>query len=115
MYPEYEISDAQVKSILSIDESYLNDVKAKEIKPAKLSETVAAFANSAGGDIYVGVSEDKAAKIKSWSGFDSIEEANSLIHALLLANSFDHHLRFEYLHNPNNPGRVLHITIFKVK
>ena len=115
MYPEYQITDEQILAILSIQENYLNDVKAKEIKPSKLSDTVSAFGNSAGGDIYVGVAEDKILKTKSWIGYDNVEDANSTIHALLQSNTFDHHLKFEYLHNPNYPGKVLHITVFKVK
>ena len=51
MYPEYEISLDQIDSLLEIEENFLNDVKAKEIKPSKLSETISAFANAAGGDV----------------------------------------------------------------
>ena len=36
MYPEYQITDEQILAILSIQENYLNDVKAKEIKPPPL-------------------------------------------------------------------------------
>ena len=55
MYPVYEVDDAQVTKIMATPENYLNDFKAREVKPAKLSETVSAFANAAGGDIYLGI------------------------------------------------------------
>jgi len=48
MYPTYTISDEQVIRVMQVKEDYLNDVKSKEIKPSKLSETISAFANAAG-------------------------------------------------------------------
>ncbi|MFM5871806.1 hypothetical protein ACET6Z_11205 [Aeromonas veronii] len=44
----FEIDENQAENIINIEEGYLIDVKAKEIRPAKLSETVSAFANSGG-------------------------------------------------------------------
>lgn len=115
MYPVYEISDDQVQSILQIEENYLNDVKSKEIKPSKLSDCVSAFSNAAGGDIYIGICEDKKNNTKSWEGFNKVEEANEIIHTLLDSNTFSHHLKFEYFTNSNCPGKILHILVFKVK
>ena len=66
MYKTYSIANEQVIRAMQVKENYLNDVKAKEIKPAKLSETISAFANAAGGDVYIGISEvEKAAKSES--------------------------------------------------
>jgi ATP-dependent DNA helicase RecG len=65
MYPIYEIDDAQAAKIIATQENYLNDIKAREIKPAKLSETISAFANAAGGDVYVGIGEDKNANTRT--------------------------------------------------
>lgn len=53
MYPIYEIDDTQAANILATQENYLNDIKARDIKPAKLSETISAFSNATGGDVYV--------------------------------------------------------------
>ncbi|HEY5268767.1 MAG TPA: hypothetical protein VII97_00355 [Anaerolineales bacterium] len=49
MVPVYDINNEQDKNIMSVEEDFLNDIKAKEIKPARLSETVSAFSNAAGG------------------------------------------------------------------
>lgn len=116
MYQTYTISDEQVIRVMQIKEDYLNDVKAKEIKPAKLSETVSAFANAGGGDIYIGICEvEKSGKKRVWDGFESTEEANDIIQSLFNAHPFGNHLKFEFLENRNMSGHVLHITIRKVK
>ena len=56
-----KLSEEQVASVLSIEEGHLHDLKAIEIKPSKLTETVSAFANASGGEIYVGIDEIDAA------------------------------------------------------
>ncbi|MEN5243001.1 ATP-binding protein [Pseudomonas atacamensis] len=115
MYPVYELSKDQAQNIIAIQESFLNDIKAKEIKPAKLSETISAFANAAGGDVYIGISENKADGGRSWDGFDDPEAANDVSHVLFQAHPFGNHLKFEFLKSADHHGYVLHITIKKVK
>ena len=115
MYPVYEIANEQAQKIINIEENFLNDIKAKEIKGAKLSETVSAFCNSAGGDIYIGIFEDKEKKIREWIGFNDVEEANDLIQALVQAHPFGNHLIFEFLNCKGYEGLVLHLTAKKVK
>lgn len=115
MYPIYEISQDQSERILQVEESFLNDVKAKEIRPAKLSETVSAFANAGGGDIYIGIEEIGQEKIRSWSGFTDVEEANGITQTLFEAHPFGNHLIFEFLRCEGHVGYVLHITVKKVK
>jgi ATP-dependent DNA helicase RecG len=115
MYPVYKITEEQALKILSIPEDFLNDVKAKEIKPSKLSETVSAFANASGGDIYIGIAENKADRTKEWNGFSEPEEANDIPQVLLQAHPFGNHLIFEYLECDGYSGIILHITIKKVK
>lgn len=115
MYPTYILDEEQAGKIIKIEENYLNDVKAKQIKPAKLSETVSAFSNAGGGDIYIGISEVGTDKQRAWEGFNDIEEANDLIHTLFQAHSFGNHLIFEFLSCNGLSGYVLHITVKKVK
>lgn len=114
-YPVYKVDDEQAANIINIEESYLNDVKAIEIKPAKLSETVSAFANFIGGDIYLGVDEDKVNKTRSWRGYNDPEDANAVVQVLLQCNNLGNHLSFEYLSCESQAGYVLHITVRKVK
>lgn len=115
MYPVYEIDTEQAMHILTVQESFLNDIKAKEIKPAKLSETVSAFANAAGGDIYIGISENKTAGTRAWDGFSDPEEANDIAHTLFQAHPFGNHLKVEFLKAPGHSGLVMHLSINKVK
>lgn len=100
---------------MATQENYLNDIKARDIKPAKLSETVSAFSNAAGGDLYIGIGEDKKAGTRSWVGFDDPEQANDIFHVLFQAHSFGNHTKFEFLTNKKLPGLVLHISVKKVK
>ncbi len=115
MYPVYDIDGEQAEKIINVEENYLNDVKAKEIKPAKLSETVSAFSNAGGGDIYIGISESGTDKQRAWEGFQDVEEANDITQTLFQAHSFGNHLIFEFLRCDGLPGYVLHITVKKVK
>lgn len=115
IYPIYELDDEQVAVIMATQENYLNDIKARDIKPAKLSETISAFSNAAGGDVYVGIGEDKAANTRTWLGFDDPEAANHFFHTLLQAHPFGNHIKCEFLSNKNLPGLVLHILVKKVK
>ncbi|MBY7764932.1 putative DNA binding domain-containing protein [Vibrio fluvialis] len=115
MYLTYKIDKAQADKIIAVKENYLNDVKAKEIKPAKLSETVSAFANAGGGDIYVGITENGESKERGWCGFQDEEDANHIVQALFDAHPFGNHISFEFLECDNYEGLVLHITVKKVK
>ncbi|MES1998017.1 MAG: ATP-binding protein [Pseudomonadota bacterium] len=72
----------EVNRLLSLNEDHFNDTKSKRISPSKLQETFVAFANSDGGDLYVGV-EDKSVKEERISGFTEQEEANAIISTLL--------------------------------
>src|SRR5688500_2961256 len=70
--------------ILAIEEDHFQDLKAKGIKPSKLSESVSAFANAAGGEIFLGVEEGRRGSIKErrWNGFADVEEANPVFQML---------------------------------
>ncbi|MCA9233617.1 MAG: putative DNA binding domain-containing protein, partial [Planctomycetales bacterium] len=78
------ITSDQRDAILSIEESYFADLKSREIKPSKLSETVSALCNAAGGEIFIGIREQKtkAGKVRIWQGFDDEEAANAILQVL---------------------------------
>ena len=68
--PITEIAPEQARILLGITESHFIDVKALEVSPANITKAVSAFANTGGGEIYVGVPADqqvpKSAEQGSW-------------------------------------------------
>lgn len=69
--------------ILSLEEDHFHDLKAIDIKPAKLSESVSAFANAGGGEIYIGIGEDQGrTNRRHWAGFQDVEAANGILQML---------------------------------
>ena len=78
-----KITPEQAAKITQLEEGQFADLKALEIQPKKLTKTISAFANSDGGDLYIGIDEVKsgAAKDRQWRGFADQEAANGHIQA----------------------------------
>src|SRR5437764_10663861 len=55
--PTVDIDEAQADTMTKIEEGQFSDVKATAITPAKLSHTISAFANTDGGELYIGIAE----------------------------------------------------------
>ncbi len=49
--PVNQITDKQLLEVLSYTEGHFLDLKAKEIKPSKLTKAISAFANADGGEL----------------------------------------------------------------
>lgn len=73
-----EIDDNARHIVLDTEESHTADLKAREVTPAKLTKAMSAFANAEGGELFVGIDEDRSAGIRTWRGFDSIEDATGI-------------------------------------
>jgi ATP-dependent DNA helicase RecG len=109
------LTGAERDKILALEEGHFLDLKSREIAPAKLSRSISAFANSNGGELYMGIAEAKsgAAKVRQWRGFDDVEAANGclqLFEELLPLGQFH---SIEFLAAPGSPGLVLHATVIK--
>ena len=76
------ITEIQAIRVESTDEGQFSDVKAIEIAPAKLTKTISAFANSDGGDLFIGIDEIGPAKQRRWRGFADVEGVDQLDEAL---------------------------------
>lgn len=98
--------------ILSVEETHYLDVKAVELAPAKLAVHAVAFANSAGGEIYVGIDE-AADRSRAWRGYDAVEDANGAIQVLHETFQGNDLLSVEFLRAPGVPGFVAHLLIEK--
>lgn len=107
------ISEAQSDLVINIAEGHFADVKAIEISPAKLTETIAAFANSDGGELYIGIDEIGPEKERHWRGFPDIEAANG--HIQIFEKLFPLGKDFEYtfLKSDEKKGLVLQVQIQK--
>lgn len=107
-----EITKKDVSSILNLNEDHYNDFKSKRISPSKLQECFVAFANSDGGDLYIGI-EDKAHSGERIVGYNEPEEANQVISTLLEETSpAVENVGIEFL-KVENKGLILHISVPK--
>jgi len=109
------IDQRQRDIILALEEGHFHDVKAIEIKPSKLSESVSAFANASGGEIYVGVREQNVGgkKARFWSGFDDIEAANPILQMLNHIAPLADFVSTSFLACEGETGLVLKIEILR--
>lgn len=109
------ISDDQVATLLGIEEGHFIDVKAIEVAPASITKAVSAFANTSGGELFIGVDELMGAggKERRWRGFADEERANGLVQAIEALSPLGNHYTAEFLRNENQQGVVVHVTVFK--
>jgi len=108
----FDIYDDEINRLLQLHEDHFNDFKSKLIAPAKLQETFVAFANSDGGDIYIGI-EDDSVKTERINGFKDQEEANALISVLLESTTpAVENVITEFL-DTKDKGLILHFNIPK--
>jgi ATP-dependent DNA helicase RecG len=110
-----ELTAAEIAVVLATEEGHFGDLKAIEVAPAKLTRSLAAFANADGGDLWIGVDEDKATNGRSWRGFKTPEDANGHIQALEATFPLDQFVEYTFLRDPSgiHPGLVLKVSIQK--
>ena len=103
--------------ILQLEESHYIDLKSIDVEPAKLSEFVSAFANTAGGELFIGIDEIGIGgqKGRSWRGFRDIEAANAHLAVIDGMMPLGDHYRATFLLSQGRPGAVLHLLVFKTK
>lgn len=110
-----DITFSQKSAILNIQEDHFRDVKSIEIKPNKLSKTISAFANTVGGELYIGVNEDNEKKNKFWGGFDNVESANGHLQAFDELFPLGSDFKYSFLRSPDSLKLVLQVTILKTR
>lgn len=106
-----DVDDSAVVRILALEESHFLDLKAIDIDAGKLGTHAAAFANAAGGELYVGV--DETDRGREWRGFGAIEDANS--HIQVLHNLFQGSdlVSAQFVRGAGVSGFVLHLVVEK--
>ena len=117
MVSKVEITTDQANAILAMEEGHFHDLKAVDIKPAKLTESISAFANTSGGEVYIGVDEREKddVKIRTWRGFADVEAANAHLQVLEAMKPLGGHYEASLMSCPGFSGYVLHIEIPKSK
>lgn len=108
-----EISAIEANKILAQHEGHFCDLKAKEISPAKLTKAISAFSNAEGGEVFVGISEDRANRTTAWSGFNVPEDANGHIQAFEALFPLGEGYSYTFLHSSNHAGLVLKVDAGK--
>lgn len=114
---EFKIGDRERDKIISLDENHFGDLKAKEIKPSKLTKTISGFSNAVGGEIYIGISESEqdGQKIRTWDGFVDIEAANAHIQVFEQLFPLGESYEYNFLSHPQEKGFVLQVSVKKNK
>jgi ATP-dependent DNA helicase RecG len=105
----------EVARIVALPESHFLDLKRVEVGPAKLSESISAFANTAGGELFVGIGEEADKTVRFWRGFASMEAANGLFQVIDRMAPLVNHYGATFLTSPAESGYVLHLVIPKTK
>ena len=111
------ITQAEVEKILAFEEGQFGDLKRIEARPSKLTEDISAFANSDGGELFVGIDEfeitDSKKKRREWLGFETIEGANAHLEVFEKHFPLGSEFQYEFLKADSYPGFVFHVFVNK--
>jgi ATP-dependent DNA helicase RecG len=112
-----KITSDQVGELLEIAEGHFIDLKSVDVSPGNLTNSVSAFANTSGGEIYVGIEERVGRKgaERLWRGFTNIEAANGVLQAIEALSPLANHYEAEFLQADGQAGLVLHLTLLKAR
>ncbi|TFL14189.1 ATP-dependent DNA helicase RecG [Pusillimonas caeni] len=114
MTEKKRITEDDLNRYLSAEEGPYFDLKHSDIAPAKLTKTISAFCNSAGGEILVGIGEDKAEeKSRYWAGYDDMESTNAVFQVIEDMLPLGNHYESTFLVVDSKPGLLLHLIVFK--
>jgi len=108
------IDESQAEIVTLIGEGQYTEVKGMAVTPGKLTKTLAAFANSDGGDLYIGVTEIQLAggvKKRQWQGFTDVEAANGFLQAFDRLFPLGTDFQYEFMRCEHRQGIVLHAQV----
>jgi ATP-dependent DNA helicase RecG len=110
-----KLTKDQALAVIEIEEGQFNEVKAREIAPASLTKSISAFANSEGGDLYIGIEENGYPKVRNWRGFENQEAAAGHINPFEKFFPLGTDFQYEFLQVDDLLGLVLHVQINKTR
>lgn len=112
------ISKEQADLVTFMAEGQYSEVKATAIAPGRLTATIAAFANSDGGDLYIGIGEmhlGGGSKKRVWAGFPDVEAANGHLQSFERLFPLGTDFQYEFLKCEKRQGLVLHAQVNRVQ
>ena len=117
MFETVEIAPSQRDALLALLEGHFHDLKAIDVAPGKLTKTISAFANAAGGELYVGIGETAvgAAKVRHWRGFGDPEAANGHVQAFEQVLPFGAECSGTFIRCPGETGLILQLLVNKTR
>jgi|WetSurMetagenome_2_1015567.scaffolds.fasta_scaffold11859_6 ATP-dependent DNA helicase RecG len=108
------VSAEQAETILHYEEGHFGDIKAIEVRPARLTDSVAALANADGGELFVGIKEGTR-KRRTWRGFRNQEAANGHLQLLEAHFPLGTDFAYSFLSCEAKTGLVLKIDVQKTR
>jgi ATP-dependent DNA helicase RecG len=103
---------------LSLPEGHFHDLKSVAIAPGRLTKTISAFANAAGGELYIGIDESSGpggGKLRNWRGFPDQEAANGHIQVFENTLPFGPYFAAAFLKCASEQGLVLQVQVLKTR
>lgn len=79
------------------------------------SESISSFANTLGGELFIGIGEVAGKTQRFWNGFARPEDANGLFQVIEKMTPLANHYNATFLGASGHPGYVLHLTIAKTR
>jgi ATP-dependent DNA helicase RecG len=110
-----QLSISQAQQIINSEEGQFAELKSLDVTPAQLSKAIAAFSNTDGGDLYIGIIEEGYPKVRRWSGFVNPEAANGHLQLFEKLFPLGTDFQYEFLRADNLAGLVLHVQINKTR
>lgn len=112
------VSPEEAALLIEIGEGQFSEVKDRAILPSKLTNTISAFANADGGDLYVGIGEQHVGggvKRRIWDGFPDTEAANA--HLKVFDNLFPlgTDFRYSFIRSDAHRGVVMHAQVARTR
>lgn len=108
-----EITVEQGNKTLSLDEGHFSDLKSIDISPAKLTRHISAFANAEGGELYIGIDENKETDSRTWRGFENQESANGHLQCFEQLFPLGQYFDYTFLRCEGSPGLLLKVEMRK--
>lgn len=109
------ITREQALKVMEMPEGQFYEVKARQIAPASLSKAISAFANSEGGDLYVGIEENGYPRVREWLGFENQEAAAGHINLFEKLFPLGTDFQYTFLQCDEYRGLLLHIQVNKTR